>query len=192
MDLGVDVQDAGASRVHHLMNRTYLGAIQVAIIIAMLQETSQVNVHLHVHSCHKLVRLTIVLVFSRSSRCDWVTEKQLKKHQCVKHAVHFQRNGRVDKLLHAFVFSFQRLWMNNLYIHFSLANVENFHLHVRYIQKFIHMQDETFTDYYHKESKIVKSLSVIIQLSNQRYGNLALMIDKKNLTNTFLYTYRLV
>lgn len=65
MDLGVDVQDAGASRVHHFMNRTYLCAIQVAIILAVLQETSQFNVHLHVHPCHKLVGLTIMLVISR-------------------------------------------------------------------------------------------------------------------------------
>lgn len=70
MDLRVDVQDAGASCVHHLMNRTYLGAIQVAIILAVLQETSQFNVHLHVHPWHKLVSLTIVFILSRPSRCD--------------------------------------------------------------------------------------------------------------------------
>lgn len=53
--LWVDIQDAAASRVHHLVDGLDLGAIQVAVILAVLQEPASLHVHLHLCPCSEVV-----------------------------------------------------------------------------------------------------------------------------------------
>lgn len=60
--LWVDVQDADLSCFHHLVYRVDLSAIQVPIILAMLQETAIFDVTLHFAAGHEGVHLAISLI----------------------------------------------------------------------------------------------------------------------------------
>jgi len=60
--LWVDVQDADLSRVDHLVYGVDLGAVQVPVILAVLQETSVFNVALHFATRHEGVHLAIPLI----------------------------------------------------------------------------------------------------------------------------------
>lgn len=46
-DLGVDVEDAGAAGVHHLMDGVDPGAVQVPVVLSVLQVLAVLDVCLH-------------------------------------------------------------------------------------------------------------------------------------------------
>lgn len=75
MYLRVDVQDADFPRFHHLVDRVDLGAVQVAIILAMLQETAILDVALHLAAAHEGVHLAVSLINFWFSGRDY-TERQ--------------------------------------------------------------------------------------------------------------------
>jgi len=60
--LWVDIQDADLSCFYHLVYGVYLCAVQVPVILAMLQETTTFDVALHFASGHERVQLTISLI----------------------------------------------------------------------------------------------------------------------------------
>lgn len=60
--LWVDVQDADLSCVYHLVYRVDLSAVQVAVVLAVLQETSTFDVALHFAAGHKGVHLAVPLI----------------------------------------------------------------------------------------------------------------------------------
>lgn len=64
-NLRVDVQDAGTPCMHHFMDRVDLGAIKVAVVLAVLQVTALLDVLLHRFPRHKAVVLAISLLFPR-------------------------------------------------------------------------------------------------------------------------------
>lgn len=64
--LWVDIQDAGASRGHHVMDGLDLGAVQVAVILAMLQEPARLDIHLHLCPTREVVGVAVQLVIARS------------------------------------------------------------------------------------------------------------------------------
>lgn len=45
--LRVDIQDAGASHCDHLVNAINLCAVQVAVVLAVLQEAAGLHISLH-------------------------------------------------------------------------------------------------------------------------------------------------
>ena len=61
-DLGVDVQDAGAACFHHLVDGVDLGAVEVAVVLAVLQEAARLHVHLHLLPRGEVVRVAVQLV----------------------------------------------------------------------------------------------------------------------------------
>lgn len=60
--LWVDVQDADLSCFYHLVYRVDLSAVQVAVVLAVLQETTVFDVALHFVAGHEGVHLAIPLV----------------------------------------------------------------------------------------------------------------------------------
>lgn len=60
--LWVDVQDAGASRAHHLVDGLDLGAVQVPVVLAMLQEPTGFHFRLHLCPCGEVVRVAVQLI----------------------------------------------------------------------------------------------------------------------------------
>lgn len=70
-DLWVDIQDAGTTSIDHLVDRVDFGAVKVAIVLAMLQVTALLDVHLHLFPCHKTVVLAVFLLFSGTARRNW-------------------------------------------------------------------------------------------------------------------------
>lgn len=60
--LGVHIQDAGASCGHHLVDRLNLGAVQVAIVLAVLQEPASLHVYLHLCPRGEVVGVPVQLV----------------------------------------------------------------------------------------------------------------------------------
>ena len=61
--LWIDVQDADLAGVHHLVDGVDLGAVQVPVVLAVLQETAVLDVCLHLTTCHEQVHLPILLVY---------------------------------------------------------------------------------------------------------------------------------
>ncbi len=64
-DLRVDIQDAGASCGHHLMDGLDLGAVQVAVVLAVLQEPASPHVYLHLRPCGEVVGVAVQLIVAR-------------------------------------------------------------------------------------------------------------------------------
>lgn len=62
-NLRVDIQDAGTACTHHFMDRVDLGAIKVAVILAVFQVTALLDVLLHLFPLHKAVVLAVSLFF---------------------------------------------------------------------------------------------------------------------------------
>ena len=62
-NLRVDVQDAGAACIHHLMDRVNLGAVKVSIILAVFQVAALFDVFLHFLPRNKAVVLAIPILF---------------------------------------------------------------------------------------------------------------------------------
>lgn len=60
--LWVDVQDADLSRLDHLMYGVDLGAVQVPVVLAVLQEAAVFDVALHLAAGHEGVHLAVPLV----------------------------------------------------------------------------------------------------------------------------------
>lgn len=69
-DLWVDVQYAGATGVYHLVYRVDFGAVQIPIVLSMLEVAAGFNIHLHLCSGHKAVRLTVLLFLAGPPRRD--------------------------------------------------------------------------------------------------------------------------
>lgn len=59
--LWVDIEDAGATCGHNLMDGFDLCAVEVAVILAVLQEAASLHVHLHLCPRGKVVRVAIQL-----------------------------------------------------------------------------------------------------------------------------------
>lgn len=77
--LWVDIQDADLSCFDHVMDGVDLCAVQIPVILAVLQETAVPYVTLHFAPGHKGVHLTIPLVHLWLSRGDCGNDKC--KHQ---------------------------------------------------------------------------------------------------------------
>lgn len=60
--LWVNIQDAGAFRGDHLMDGLNLCAVEVAVVLAVLQEAAGLHVHLHLHPRGKVVGVSVQLV----------------------------------------------------------------------------------------------------------------------------------
>lgn len=60
--LWIDIQDAGASRRHHLVDGLHLGAVQVTVVLAMFQEPARFDVYLHLRPCGEVIGVPVQLV----------------------------------------------------------------------------------------------------------------------------------
>lgn len=60
--LWIDVQDARAPRCHHLVDGLDLGAVQVAVVLAMFQEPAGFDVYLHLRPCGEVIGVPVQLV----------------------------------------------------------------------------------------------------------------------------------
>lgn len=80
LHLGVDVQDADLGRLHHLVDGVDLGAVQVAVVLAVLQEAAALDVALHLAAAHKGVHLAVPLVHLGLPRGDCA--EGLESEQC--------------------------------------------------------------------------------------------------------------
>lgn len=60
--LRVDVQDADLPRFYHLVYGVDLGAVEVPVVLAVLQEASIFDVALHLAAAHEGVHLAVPLI----------------------------------------------------------------------------------------------------------------------------------
>ena len=70
-DLWVDVQYTGPARIHHLEDGVYFGAVEVPVVLAVLQVTAGLDVALHVHPHDEAIRLAVRLLLARTPGRDW-------------------------------------------------------------------------------------------------------------------------
>ena len=69
--LGVDVQNADLPSVDHLVDGVDLGAVDVAVVLAVLQETPALDVAVHLGARHEGVHLSVLLVHLGFPGGDW-------------------------------------------------------------------------------------------------------------------------
>lgn len=60
--LRVDVQDADLAGLDHLVDGVDLGAVQVTVVFAVLQEAATLDVRLHLGASHEQVHLPLLLI----------------------------------------------------------------------------------------------------------------------------------
>lgn len=60
--LWIDVQDARAPRGHHLVDGLDLGAVEVAVVLAVFQEPTGFDVYLHLRPCGEVIGVPVQLV----------------------------------------------------------------------------------------------------------------------------------
>ena len=69
--LRVDVQNADLPRVDHLVDGVDLGAVDVAVVLAVLQEAPALDVAVHLRARHEGVHLSVLLVHLGLPGGDW-------------------------------------------------------------------------------------------------------------------------
>ena len=90
--LGVDVQDANASGLHHLVDGVCLGAVQVAVVLAVLQEAAGLHAGLHLAAAGERKHAALTLprprlpggVWGKSTKCVCVSVRdKVRQSVCV-------------------------------------------------------------------------------------------------------------
>ena len=68
---GVDVQNAHLAGARDLADRVDLGAVQVALVLAVLQELARPSLPLHLVAAHEVIAHTVGLSHARLAARVW-------------------------------------------------------------------------------------------------------------------------